>query len=815
MSSTKFYSMSVLPLVVMMSMASAHAVHGSPSVHDHGSYGVVTDVQFVGLQRITAESLYPILPTTVGDSINQEQLSESIKSLYDTGNFSDVQVVNDDGVLRFLVVERPIIAEINYKGNTLIPKQGLEDGLKHAGLVKGSVLKQATLFGVANELQQQYILQGYYNSDINVEQTLLDGNRVKLDITFIEGKPAKVIDINIIGNDYFSDEDIKDVFALKEASWTRLLSKSDRYAQEKLAASLENLKAMYQNSGFIRFNIDNATLNVSEDKKHVFIEVAISEGQQYAFGKVSFLGNTPYSQEELNKQVSFATNEQYSKAKLDDTTANIKNKLGDDGYYFAQIRPIPRINDDTHTVDMDYYIDPVRPVYVRRINFFGNTKTQDEVLRREMRQLEGALASSQKIQLSRIRLMRTGYFKSVVADVKPVPNQLDQVDVNITVVEQPTGSSTIAAGYSQSGGVTFQFDLSQRNFLGTGNGLNFGLSRSETRENYNIGITDPYFTKDGVSQGINAYYRKTKLDDKNVSNYITDSYGATLNYGYPVDEDTRVSAGFNIDRTDITGGRWMGISNVQSIIDDGGRATVHTGNDKGRYNFENDYTSYNLMLGWSHSTLDKPVFPTKGMSHNVDFTIGLGDKTYQKASYTGNLYLPVGKGFIGRGYTKLGYGHNLPFYDNFYAGGYGTVRGYDYYSLGPKSTTFFDTQFEPEKQNYLPEEVGGNAMAAVGAELILPMPFKGDWADQVRPVLFVEGAQVFDTTGKENKTFIYHGNDTKIPLLTQDKQMRYSAGAGITWFTPIGPIAISYAKPFNKKEGDKVDEVQFQIGNVF
>ena len=272
MSSTKFYSMSVLPLVVMMSMASAHAVHGS--------YGVVTDIQFVGLQRITAESLYPILPTTVGGSINQEQLSESIKSLYDTGNFSDVQVVNDDGVLRFLVVERPIIAEINYKGNTLIPKQGLEDGLKHAGLVKGSVLKQATLFGVANELQQQYILQGYYNSDINVEQTLLDGNRVKLDITFIEGKPAKVIDINIIGNDYFSDEDIKDVFALKEASWTRLLSKSDRYAQEKLAASLENLKAMYQNSGFIRFNIDNATLNVSEDKKHVFIEVAISEGQQ-------------------------------------------------------------------------------------------------------------------------------------------------------------------------------------------------------------------------------------------------------------------------------------------------------------------------------------------------------------------------------------------------------------------------------------------------------------------------------------------------------------------------------------------------------
>lgn len=623
---TKFFYITVMPLVAVMSMTTAHA-----------ATGVVTDVQFTGLQRVTAESLYPFLSITIGEVMTDEHLANSINALYATGNFSDVQAIYDAGVLRFEMIERPIIAEINYEGNTLIPKKGLEDGLKNAGLVKGNILKQATLLGVANELHQQYILQGYYNSDIQVEQTLLDGNRVKLDITFIEGKPAKVVDINIIGNAYFSDDDIKDAFALKETSWTRLLSKSDRYAQEKLNKSLDNLKAMYQNAGFIRFNIDNATLNISEDKKRVFIELAVTEGQQYNFGKVSFLGKTPYSQDELNEQVSFKEGEQYSKAKLETTTNNLKNKLGNDGYYFAQIRPVTRIDDDTNTVALEYYIDPVRPVYVRRINFLGNTKTQDEVLRREMRQLEGTLASNQKIELSRIRLMRTGYFKSVVADVKPVPNQLDQVDVNFTVVEQSTGSSTIAAGYSQSGGVTFQFDLSQRNFLGTGKGLNFGLSRSQTRENYNIGITDPYFTKNGVSQAVNAYYRKTKLNQKNVSNYITDSYGATLNYGYPVDENTRVSAGMNIDRTDVTGGRWMGISNVQDIINNGGKITTYT-EDAERYNFEDDYKSYNLMLGWSHSTLDQPLFPTKGMNHNIDLTIGLGDQSYQK-SITKPMYM--------------------------------------------------------------------------------------------------------------------------------------------------------------------------------
>ncbi|AAZ19377.1 putative bacterial surface antigen (D15) [Psychrobacter arcticus 273-4] len=798
-----FMSAAGLPLVVAMMSMPVQAAEF-----------VVTDIGFNGLQRLTPDSLYPVLPITVGDTVNDANLAASIKALYATENFADIQSRIEGGKLRFDVVERPTIAEVNFDGNKLIPKEGLEQGLSNAGLAVGNVLKQATLQGVANELQQQYISQGYYNSNIEVDQTLLDGNRVKLDVRFIEGKPAKVVDINIIGNKHFSDKEIKEVFAVKESSWTRLLSKSDRYAKEKLAASLENLKALYLNDGYVRFSVDNAVLNISEDKSSVFIEVSLSEGEQYQFGEINFLGKPTFETSELKELVTFDAKEKYSQAKLDATTAALKSRYGNEGYYLAQIRPVPRINDETKVVDIDYYIDPARPIYVRRINFTGNLKTQDEVLRREMRQLEGSLASSDKIQLSRTRLMRTGFFKNVNVDVKPVPNQPDQVDVNYTVEEQPSGSSTIAAGYSQSGGVTFQLDLTQNNFMGTGDRVKAALSRSETRDSYSLGYTDPYFTENGVSQGISAYYRETKYDDKNVSKYVTDAYGATLNYSYPVDETKRVSAGLNIDNTTVRGGSRLGVSSVQQIIDDGGTFEKFT--DTGRTGFKNEYQSYNLLFGWDYSTLDRPVFPNKGMSHTVDATIGLGDTSYQKLVYRGNIYQPIYKDWVARGYTKLGYGNDLPFYENFYAGGYGSVRGYEASTLGPKSQSYNDAVSE-NPGSLKAEEIGGNALVSFGTELILPMPFKGDWADQVRPVLFAEGGQVFDTTDKENRTFIdpATGDDTGVPLLTQDNKLRFSAGLGVTWYTPIGPISLSYAVPIGDKDGDVTEKVQFQIGNTF
>lgn len=807
----KGFQVSAMTMAVMMVM----------STHAQAADFVANDIAITGLQRVTIESLQSVLPFRLGQVVSEAQLADGVKALYATGNFSDVQVYHQEGRIIYQVTERPLIAEINFEGNRLIPKEGLQEGLKNAGLAVGQPLKQATVQMIETELANQYISQGYYNTEITVKQTMLDGNRVKLDMTFAEGKPARVVDINIIGNQHFSDADLIDVLAIKDNK-INPLSKADRYTQEKLVTSLENLRAKYLNAGFVRFEIKDAKLNINEDKNRIFVEISLHEGEQYRFGQTQFLGNLTYTQVELEALLKFKAEDGFSQAMLEQTTNNISAKFGDDGYYYAQIRPVTRINDESRTVDVEYYIDPVRPVYVRRINFTGNFKTQDEVLRREMRQLEGALASNQKIQLSRARLMRTGFFKNVTVDTRPVPNSPDQVDVNFVVEEQPSGSSTIAAGYSQSGGVTFQFDVSQNNFMGTGKRVNASFSRSETREVYSLGMTNPYFTVNGVSQSLSGYYRKTKYDNKNISNYVLDSYGGSLSYGYPIDENQRISFGLNADNTKLRGGRFMGISNVKQLMADGGKIQV---DNNGIPDFKHDYTTYNATLGWNYSSLDRPVFPTQGMSHSVDLTVGFGDKTHQKVVYQGNIYRPFIKKSVLRGYAKLGYGNNLPFYENFYAGGYGSVRGYDQSSLGPRSQAYLTAR--RGQQTTLGEVVGGNALATFGSELILPLPFKGDWIDQVRPVIFIEGGQVFDTTGMDKQTIDLtqfkdpqataeqNAKAANRPLLTQDKQLRYSAGVGATWYTPIGPLSISYAKPLNKKQNDQTDTVQFQIGSVF
>lgn len=775
----------------------------------------VADITINGLQRVSADSLYPVIAVNAGEVATDRNVAQSIQDLYATGNFSDVKAAQVGNNLVFNVVERPIIASVSFDGNKLIPKDALTEGLKRIGITEGSLLKQATLEQIQTELKQQYNQQGYYNSDINVTQTQLDNNRVALKFDFSEGSPARVVDIKILGNKRFSDKDIKEAMKIKESSWVNVISKSDRYAREKLAASLENVTAMYQNAGYVKFNINSTVLNISPQKDKVYIELNVSEGEQYKFGQVNFLGNPTYDTAKLQQQVAFKSGEQYSQRQITTTLQNFNSLYGNDGYYFAQVRPVPRINDETRVVDMDFFIDPVRPVYVRRINFTGNTKTADEVLRREMRQMESALASNEKIELSRLRLMRTGFFKTVNIDAKPVPNTPDQIDLNIAVEEQPSGNSTIAAGYSQSGGLTFQAGLSQSNFLGTGNRVNVQLSRSETLNSYSLGYVNPYFTPDGVSQGANLYWRETKYDDKNISNYVTDSYGGTVSFGYPVDETKSVSIGLNADNTTIRAGRYLALSNLDYLLNENPNnlqvtdVPSTTTDALPNKHFEADYSTASINLGWNMNTLDKGLFPTKGMRHNVDLSLAFGDAQYQKITYEGNYYRPLWKGSVLRGYTKLGYGNDLPFWENFFAGGYGSVRGYENYTLGPKSN-----RYTFAGNDYYPEEVGGNGLAQVGTEVILPMPFKADWASQIRPVLFVEGAQVFDTTGKEDKTITLDG--TAYPLTRgKDDTMRFSAGAGITWVTPIGPISLSYGYPLNEQDGDRTDKVQFEIGRLF
>jgi len=515
---------------------------------------------------------------------------------------------------------------------------------------------------------------------------------------------------------------------------------------------------------------------------------------------------------------------------------------------------VPQINNDTGVVDLNYYVNPGQQVTVRRINFTGNSKTADEVLRREMRQMEGALASNEKIDLSKVRLERTGFFKTV--DIKParIPNSPDQVDLNVNVEEQHSGTTTLAVGYSQSGGITFQAGLSQTNFMGTGNRVSIDLSRSETQDYYNLSVTDPYFTIDGVSRGYNVYYRKTKLnDDYNVNNYVTDSFGGSLSFGYPIDENQSLSASVGIDNTKVTTGPYVSTYVRDYLLANGGKSTGKStwcpsgktetdpatqkpipntcegGFEEYNSAFESEFFTYNLNLGWSYNTLNRPIFPTSGMSHRVGLEIGLpgSDVDYQKLTYDTQAFLPIGKsGFVLRGYGKLGYGNDLPFYKNFYAGGYGSVRGYDSSTLGPK---YASVNLQETKSNDpSPEEVGGNALVQFGTELALPLPFKGDWTRQVRPVLFAEGGQVFDTKCDINNT-AYGTKGMKINGQQIDDvrkycednygfdlgNMRYSVGVGFTWITMIGPLSLSYAFPLNDKPGDETKEIQFEIGRTF
>lgn len=826
-----------MPLALVSAMAATQQVYAADEF-------IARDIKIDGLVRLTPANVYGMIPVNSGDRVNEAVLANAIRSLYATGLFDDIQASREADTLVFKVVERPIISKVEFKGNKLIPKEALEDGLKKMGVAEGEVLKKSALQTLESELEQQYMQQGRYDADVRVITTARPNNRVDLTVEFVEGKAAKVVDINIIGNTVFKESDIKQAFAVKESSWSSIVTRNDRYAREKMAASLEALRALYLNKGYINFNITNSSLNLSEDKKHIFVEVSVDEGEQFKFGESKFLGDALYKPEELTALKIYKDGETYSQEKVNAVKQLLLRKYGNAGYYYAEVNIVPQIDKETKLVDLNYYINPGQQVTVRRINFAGNSKTADEVLRREMRQMEGALASNEKIDLSKVRLERTGFFKTV--DVKPVriPNVPDQIDLNVNVEEQHSGTSTLAVGFSQSGGVTFQAGLSQTNFMGTGNSVAIDLSRSETQDYYNLSVTDPYFTIDGVRRGYNMYYRKTKLDeDYNVNNYVTDSLGGGINFGYPIDENQSISAGLNIDQTEVTtgpyvstyvrdyllahGGKTKSTSTycmVDLVPDSEGVYVCPDGQTSAPYGseFTGDFLTYNLNLGWSYNTLNRPVFPTSGMSHRVNGEIALpgSDVEYQKVTYDAQAYYPLGKDFVLRGYGKVGYGNDLPFYKNFYAGGYGSVRGYDNSTLGPKYPGVYFSDIG--KTDPSPEEVGGNALVQFGTELALPVPFKGDWARQVRPVIFAEGAQVFDTQcNVSNNDIFVNGDSVSSKQYCEDNfgfdfgNMRYSVGVGFTWITMIGPLSLSYAYPLNEKPGDETKNIQFEIGRTF
>lgn len=820
------YAHLFMPLALVSAMATVQQVHAEETSF------IVQDIRISGLVRLTPVNIQPLLPISTGDRATEDSVAQSIRSLYASGLFDEVTSSTENGIITFNVVERPVIAKLELKGNKLIPKDALQDGLKKMGIAEGEVFKQSAMQTLETELEQQYAQQGRYDTNVTVTSTPVANNRVDVTLNIDEGLPAKVVDINIIGNTVFKEDDLKQVFAVKESGWSTVVTRKDRYAREKMAASLEAIRSMYLNNGYINFEIENSQLNISEDKRRIFIEVTVKEGEKFKFGQTKFLGDTMYKPEELEALRVYKSGETYSQERVNAVRQLLLNKYGNAGYYFTEINIVPQINNETKVVDLNYYINPNQQVKVRRINFNGNTKTEDEVLRREMRQMEGALASNEKIQLSKIRLERTGFFKTVDMNVVRVPNTVDEVDLEVKVEEQHSGSTSFAVGYSQSGGMTFQAGLSQTNFMGTGNRVSIDLTRSQTQDYYSLGILNPYYTINGVSRGYNVYFRQTKeSSDYSVSNYATDSFGGNISFGYPIDENQSLSASVGIDETKVKTGQYVSTYVRDYLLNHGGKATAYLTQSDGTVlndangnpiggKFEGDFLTYNVNLAWAYNTLNRPIFPTSGVFHRVNVEVGVpgSDVDYQKVTYDTQGFLPLWKNFILRGYGKLGYGHNLPFYKNFFAGGYGSVRGYEINTLGPRyDSVIYNAQGQTDPD---PEQVGGNALVQFGTELVLPLPSKADWTRQVRPVLFAEGAQVFDTkcTNMSSST-LQHGVSAtqycKDNYGFDFSNMRYSVGAGVTWITMIGPISLSYAFPLNDKTGDETKTFQFEIGRTF
>ncbi|TVP88588.1 MAG: outer membrane protein assembly factor BamA, partial [Pseudomonadaceae bacterium] len=673
----------------------------------------INDIRVNGLQRVSAGSVFSALPLNIGDEADERTLVEASRSLFQTGFFQDIELGRDGDVLVISVVERPAISSIELEGNKAIETDDLLSGLRSAGLAEGEIFQQATLEGVRNELLRQYVGQGRYSADIETEVIAEPRNRVALQINIDEGEMARITDINIIGNTVYSNDELTNLFELKTSRrWLKFLRSSDRYSRERLSGDLERLRSFYLDRGYINMDIASTQVSITPDKKEVYITVNIDEGDRYTVNEVSLAGDLVVDEEEIRDLLLVAPGQIFSRQVLTSTSDLISRRLGNEGYTFANVNGIPEVNEDDKTVDVTFYVDPGNRAYVNRINFRGNTKTDDEVLRREMRQMEGGWASTHLIDASKVRLERLGFFREVDVETVQVPGTEDLIDVNYTVEEQPSGSVTASLGFAQGTGLILGGSISQNNFFGTGNRVSLSATRSEFQTALSFSFVDPYLTVDGVSLGYNAFYRTTDFDRLNVdvSSYAVDSYGGGFNIGYPVSETSRLSFGLSLQQDDIKTGRFT-VLEIQDFLREEG----------------NSHFTYRFNAGWSQSTLNRGVFPDRGSSQSLNLAVTLpgSDLQFYTLDYRGQRFFPMTQDLTLRLHTDLGYGSNfgstnrLPFYEHYFAGGIGSVRGFRDSSLGPRSTP------NPNDFDQRPLPFGGNVKVTGGAEVIFPVPFIG------------------------------------------------------------------------------------------
>ncbi|WP_036192337.1 outer membrane protein assembly factor BamA [Marinobacter lipolyticus] len=768
----------------LLGVAIGLAIAGMGMSSAHADEFTVSDIEVEGLQRVSAGTVFSSFPVNIGEPVDEAELAGAIKDLFRTGLFTDIEASRDGGVLILTVRERPSITSIEIEGNKNIETDMLMDALSGAGLEEGQVFRRATLERLELEILRSYISQGRYNARVKATAEELPRNRVAIKLDINEGDVAAIQHMNIIGNENFSDEELLDLFELRTSTWWNSITNADKYARERLSGDLESLRSFYLDRGYLDFNVESSQVSISPDKKQVFIAIALNEGSQYTVSDVQLRGELIVDEDELRELISIEEGDIFSRSTMTAVSERLSRRLGREGYAFANVNAVPEPAED-NTASVTFYVEPGKRAYVRRVNFEGNVSTRDEVLRQEMTQMEGGVASTDRIEYSKTKLERLGFFQTVDVETTPVPGTDDMVDVNYSVVEQPTGSLSASVGFSQASGVILGANVSENNFFGSGKRVSFGVNVSDSIKSANFSYSDPYYTVDGVSRGFSVFARETDFEEQDISSYLLDEYGGRLSFGYPTDSITRLNFGVGYTLSKVKGGVFTS-QEVRDFIEEEG----------------NNFNNYFLFGSWRRSTLNRGVLPTDGYSHSLsaDVAVPGSDLTFYKLSHKTDFYQPLNENqtWVLRGRTEVGYGDGydgrdvMPFYEHFYAGGYGSVRGYEANSLGPRATNSPNDLSDPDP-------FGGSVLTEGSLELIFPTPFAGD-SRSMRTAFFVDAGQVFDP----DRDFDPAGDE-----------IRLSAGVGFQWITAVGPLAFSLAKPLNDKSGDDTQIFQFSLGQTF
>ena len=741
---------------------------------------VVRDIRVEGVQRTEAGTIFNYLPIKVGDRVTDERISDAVKALYATGFFRDVRLEAQGDVLVVAVQERPTISSITYVGNKEFDTDTIKKALKDIGIAEARIFDRSALERAEQELKRQYITRGKYAANVQTTVTPQERNRVAINFTIDEGDSAKIARINIVGARAFTEKQLLSEMTLTTPGWLTWYTKNDQYSKQKLSADLEALRSFYQNRGYLEFNVDSTQVSISPDKDDIFITLNITEGPLFTVGDVRVAGDLVVPADDLERLIRVKPGEVFSRERLQASAKSISDRLGAEGYAFANVNAVPELDRAKQTASFTFFVDPGRRAYVRKINISGNAKTRDEVIRREFRQLEDAWYDGPRIDRSKIRVKRLGYFEDVNVETPPVPGTPDQVDIEVSVTEKSTGNLLAGVGYSSAEGIVLNASVSQDNIFGSGNALALGVNTSRFNRQYSVVFTQPYYTVDGISRTIEGYQKSLDPTGLAIAQYASKTLGGALGFGVPITETDTINFGGRYEHTRITL-----FSDSPPVYQDFVNQFGETSN------------AYILTAGWARDTRDDILYPSRGRLQSVLVETGLpvGDLSYYKLQYVHSVYWPIYGSFVLMARADLGWGDGYsgkppPFFKAFFAGGVNSVRGYETASLGPRDP--------------FGNALGGRRKIVGNLELFYPI-LKGDKA--VRASVFADVGQIAGTTASAGGAL----DIDQSPF----ESFRYSAGVGIAWNSPIGPLKFSYAIPLNAKDGDRQQRFQFQAGTAF